>query len=164
MGLIPFSVYRDCTAWGRYWGAYGSVRGGTPLILRFLSLSRSSFCYLLFPYLSFSVFLFPFANLPFHRSYTLHLIGKKCLGHGSWVKSYLRRPRVPLPSSSRMRRDRPRCRRVLAATSKNLGAACTFGLRRVEIGIVGDSVVSRVNVLCSSAQCRRQVRIRLDII
>jgi len=23
--LIPFSVRRDCTAWGRYWGAYGSV-------------------------------------------------------------------------------------------------------------------------------------------
>lgn len=31
MGLIPFSVRRDCTAWGRYWGAYGSARGGAPL-------------------------------------------------------------------------------------------------------------------------------------
>lgn len=33
MGLIPFSVCRDCTAWGQYWGAYGSARGGAPLIL-----------------------------------------------------------------------------------------------------------------------------------
>lgn len=73
MGLIPFSVRRDCTARGRYWGAYRSARGGAPLTLYLLvsislylslsfssSLSLSFYLYLLF---------FASANLPFHRSY-----------------------------------------------------------------------------------------------
>lgn len=41
MGLIPFSVRRDCTARGRYWGAYRSARGGAPLTLHLLALSLS---------------------------------------------------------------------------------------------------------------------------
>lgn len=70
MGLIPFSVCRDCTAWGRYWGAYGSVRGGAPLILCLLvPLSLSLLHSLESLYLSFYLFLLPFANLPFYRSY-----------------------------------------------------------------------------------------------
>lgn len=54
MGLIPFSVRRDCTARGRYWGAYGSARGCTTHSL---------------PPLSVYPFPLPFAYLPFYRSY-----------------------------------------------------------------------------------------------
>lgn len=73
MGLIPFSVRRDCTAWGRYWGAYGSARGGAPLTpclllsLPVLPIPLPPFS--LSIYLSFYLFLLPFANLPFYRSY-----------------------------------------------------------------------------------------------
>lgn len=54
MGLIPFSVCRDCTARGRYWGAYRSARGCTTHSL---------------PPLSIYPFPLPFAYLPFYRSY-----------------------------------------------------------------------------------------------
>lgn len=55
MGLIPFSVRRDCTARGRYWGAYRSARGGAPLTLHRLALSL---------YLSVSLPRFP-STYPF---------------------------------------------------------------------------------------------------
>lgn len=54
MGLIPFSVCRDCTARGRYWGAYRSARGCTTHSL---------------PPLSIYPFPLLFAYLPFCRSY-----------------------------------------------------------------------------------------------
>ena len=41
LDLIPFSVCRDCTARGRYWGAYGSAQGDAPVHPAFLSLSLS---------------------------------------------------------------------------------------------------------------------------